>query len=49
MDFSFPKPLIKAFQQGEVVLFVGAGLSAGAGLKGWIDFICSLVEELGEV
>ncbi len=38
--------LLQALQAGSCVLFVGAGLSTGAGMPGWDQFIASLREEL---
>jgi hypothetical protein len=38
--------LVQALQAGSCVLFVGAGLSTGAGMPGWDQFIARLREEL---
>lgn len=42
-----PQELISELGKGNVVLFVGAGLSQGAGLPGWLDLIQPLAETVG--
>ncbi len=42
-----PPELITAIARGNAVLFVGAGLSKGAGLPDWNDLITLLANELG--
>lgn len=47
---SGPEPdpaLVRALRDGECVLFVGAGLSSGAGLPGWGELVAQLARELG--
>lgn len=36
-----------AVEYGEAVLFVGSGLSSGAGLDGWADLLDPLLEQIG--
>jgi hypothetical protein len=42
-----PPELIEQMGKGNVVLFLGAGLSIGAGLPGWGDLIRPLAERIG--
>lgn len=42
-----PSRLIDDLRSGECVLFVGSGLSLGAGLPGWGSLIARLAEKLG--
>ncbi len=45
-----PKPpglLVRYLQQGRCVVFVGAGLSAGAGLPTWSKLLLEVIQELG--
>jgi hypothetical protein len=42
-----PPELEKALREGECVLFVGAGLSSGAGLPSWDELIRRLAGDLG--
>jgi hypothetical protein len=44
---SLPQQLVDEVQRGNVALFVGAGLSMGAGLPGWADLIEPLAEQCG--
>jgi hypothetical protein len=39
--------LVQALRDGECALFVGAGLSSGAGLPGWGELVGRLASELG--
>ena len=41
-----PKALVQALIRGDVVLFVGAGLSIGAGLPGWSKLLTPLADEI---
>ncbi len=41
------RDLIDALRKGECVVFTGAGLSQGAGLLGWSEFIHELAKDLG--
>ena len=41
-----PDQLVKAIAGGNAVLFVGAGLSRGAGLPGWADLLAPLMDEI---
>ena len=42
-----PQELSEEMRDGNVVLFIGAGLSIGAGLPGWGALICPLAERIG--
>lgn len=42
-----PHELVEQLQRGNVVLFVGAGLSIGAGLPGWGALVRPLAERIG--
>jgi hypothetical protein len=42
-----PTELVEAFKRGDVSLFIGAGLSMGAGLPGWIDLMRPLAQSIG--
>lgn len=42
----YPPELITAFESREVILFVGAGLSLGAGLPSWYDLIEKLANRI---
>lgn len=44
---TMPDALIREFARGNVVLFIGAGLSQGAGLPGWIDLMKPLADRVG--
>src|SRR5262245_26616753 len=39
-----PPALVEAIQSGDCVLFVGAGLSAGAGLPGWVGLLNRMLD-----
>ncbi|MCL4519169.1 MAG: SIR2 family protein, partial [Thaumarchaeota archaeon] len=41
-----PDELLESFQRGDVILFVGAGLSIGAGLPGWVDLVKPLARSV---
>lgn len=41
-----PHELVESFQRGDAILFVGAGLSIGAGLPGWLDLVRPLAESV---
>ena len=41
-----PQPLAQAIRDGECVLFIGSGLSSGAGLPGWQELVGKLAAEL---
>jgi len=41
-----PRELVEQFARGNGVIFVGAGLSQGAGLPGWADLVRELAAEL---
>lgn len=41
-----PRELVEQFARGNGVVFVGAGLSQGAGLPGWADLVRELAAEL---
>ncbi len=43
----FPRELREQFTRGNGVLFVGAGLSMGAGLPGWIGLVRPLAQAIG--
>lgn len=42
-----PRELVEQFTQGDGVIFVGAGLSIGAGMSGWADLIRPLAQAVG--
>ncbi len=42
-----PQELVKQIAKGNSVLFVGAGLSKGAGLPGWNDLLAPLAANIG--
>lgn len=42
-----PAELIESFQRNDAILFLGAGLSIGAGLPGWADLIRPLAQAVG--
>jgi hypothetical protein len=42
-----PRELVEHFSRGDGAVFVGAGLSIGAGLPGWADLICPLAKAVG--
>jgi len=44
---NIPPELAEQFARGDGALFVGAGLSMGAGLPGWVGFIRPLAEAVG--
>src|SRR5947208_16502301 len=44
---NIPDELVAAIASGNAVLFVGAGLSAGAGLPGWGQLIGPLADRIG--
>src|SRR5436309_2437716 len=46
MSKDFPEELIQEFAQNNGSIFVGAGLSIGAGLPGWADLVRELAKEL---
>jgi hypothetical protein len=43
----FPPQLLDFFRRREVVLYIGAGLSSGAGLPGWADLVRPLAKSIG--
>ena len=43
---NIPHELVEQFAKGNGAIFVGAGLSIGAGLPGWGDLVCRLVTEI---
>jgi hypothetical protein len=45
-SYPFPQELITAFATGNAGLFIGAGLSTGAGLPGWDTLMQELVQEI---
>ena len=47
MASDIPRLLIEAIARGDAVLFVGAGLSMGAGLPGWGELLAPLADEIG--
>jgi|GEM_PF-2959237 len=46
MTVDIPRELVEQFARGNGVIFVGAGLSQGAGLPGWADLVRELAAEL---
>jgi formylglycine-generating enzyme required for sulfatase activity len=46
MPATIPQELVTAIARGDAVLFVGAGLSAGAGLPGWSALLAPLADEI---
>jgi hypothetical protein len=42
-----PKPLVQAIARDDAVLFIGAGLSMGAGLPSWNQLLTPLADEIG--
>jgi tetratricopeptide (TPR) repeat protein len=42
-----PSSLVQAIAEGRAVLFIGAGLSQGAGLPGWAALLAPLADEIG--
>ena len=42
-----PSPLAQAIRDGECVLFIGSGLSSGAGLPGWQALVGKMAAEIG--
>ena len=46
MPIPIPASLVRHLKERRCVLFVGAGLSAAAGLPGWQKLVLSMVEEL---
>ena len=42
-----PHELVEPFARGDGAVFVGAGLSIGAGLPGWADLIRPLAQAVG--
>ena len=44
---NMPDELVAAIASGNAVLFVGAGLSAGAGLPSWGQLIGPLADRIG--
>jgi hypothetical protein len=47
MHMTTPHELVEAIARGDAVLFVGAGLSVGAGLPGWGQLLAPLADRLG--
>jgi hypothetical protein len=47
MSTEIPQELVEQIARGNTALFVGAGLSQGAGLPGWSDLLAPLAESLG--
>lgn len=47
-SIAYSDSLLSAVEQGELVPFVGAGLSIGAGLPGWYDLIAELANRSGQ-
>jgi hypothetical protein len=41
-----PSPLVRAIAEGRAVLFIGAGLSQGAGLPGWAALLGPLADQI---
>jgi len=46
-EMTVPTPLAQAIQAGECVLFIGSGLSSGAGLPGWQALVGKMAAEMG--
>ena len=46
MPIPIPPDLVEAIAKGDAVLFIGAGLSAGAGLPGWSALLTPLADEI---
>src|SRR5262249_27318352 len=46
-SMNIPDELVAAIARGNAVLFVGAGLSVGAGLPGWGQLIAPLADRIG--
>lgn len=44
---TIPEELVERLQRGEVVLFIGAGISRNAGLPGWVELIGPLSKLTG--
>lgn len=42
-----PRELVKQFARGNGVIFVGAGLSQGAGLPSWSELLSPLADSIG--
>ena len=47
MSMEIPRELVEQFARGNGVIFVGAGLSMGAGLPGWSDLLTPLADSIG--
>jgi hypothetical protein len=47
MTIGIPRELVEQFARGNGVIFVGAGLSIGAGLPGWGALVRPLAERIG--
>jgi tetratricopeptide (TPR) repeat protein len=47
MQQSIPGELIDQFSRGNGSIFVGAGVSVGAGLPSWADLVLSLTDDIG--
>jgi len=43
---NIPRELVEQFAKGNGAIFVGAGLSIGAGLPGWGDLVSRLAAEI---
>jgi len=46
IDSTVSQELVEQFKKGNVALFIGAGLSIGAGLPGWADLISPLAKRI---
>lgn len=46
-EMTIPAPLAQAIRDGECVLFIGSGLSSGAGLLGWQALVGNMATEMG--
>ena len=46
-EMAIPTPLAQAIRDGECVLFIGSGLSSGAGLSGWQALVEKMATEMG--
>ena len=42
-----PQELIYSFHKNDVIIFLGAGISIGAGLPSWTDLIRPLAQSVG--
>lgn len=44
MSYTIPNQLKKAIEQNKLIIFLGAGVSASAGLPLWKDIVCKTLE-----